>query len=308
MSGGILMIRPIIIDCDPGLDDAMALILANKIEDIEVVGVTTVAGNASLENTSKNALNLLYTIDWELPVVIGSEHPLIRERSLSNKKTGIGELVLQKSNREFCKIDVSDFIYKEAKKYYGNLEILALAPMTNIAKTIIKHPDIIPLIKSITFMGGTMGRGNITPSAEFNIYVDPHAADIVFKSGIPITMVGLDITRKAFLTIEDIDYFKRTNNIHSRLIEELLLSIHNRECLCAEKVIEIHDVVALAAMALPELVNKTKFGVSIELNNNQNLGMLLLEYRNISDDEKNIDIVTDIDINMFKNWIKRLNC
>lgn len=308
MARGIFMVRSIIIDCDPGLDDAMALILANKIQDIEVVGVTTVAGNASLKNTSKNALNLLYTIDWELPVVIGSEHPLIKERSLSNKKTGIGELVLQQSNREFCKIDVSDFIYKEAKKYDGNLEILALAPMTNIAKTIIKYPNIVPLIKSITFMGGTMGRGNITPSSEFNMYVDPHAADIVFKSKIPITMVGLDITRKAFLTIEDIDYFKSFNNIHSKLIAEILLLIHNRECFCGDKVIAIHDVVALAAMVLPQLVNKTKFCLSIQLDNNKSLGMLLLEYRNISNDEKNIDIVTDIDINMFKDWIKRLNC
>lgn len=302
------MVRSIIIDCDPGLDDSIALIAVHKISGIAVVGITTTAGNASLENTSKNALNLLHTIGWELPVVVGAEHPLIRERKLSNRKTGIGEVVLEESNKEFHKIDVTDFIYEEAKKHNGNLEILALAPMTNIAKTLIRYPDIKTLIKSITFMGGAIREGNITSSAEFNMYIDSHAADIVFKSGIPLTMVGLDVTRKAFLTLEDIDYFKIFNNTHSKLIANLLISIHNRECLCGENAIEIHDAVALAVMVLPELAKKKKFSVSIETNNKQNLGMLLLDYRNIPDEEKNIDIVVDIDVDMFRHWIKEVNC
>lgn len=302
------MVRSIIIDCDPGLDDSIALIVAHKIHEINVVGITTTAGNACLENTSKNALNLLYTIGWELPVVIGAEHPLIRERKLSNRKTGIGNVVLKESNREFHKMEVTDFIYEEAKKHEGNLEILALAPLTNIAKTILRYPDIKSLIKSITFMGGTIGKGNITPSAEFNMYIDPHAADIVFKSGIPLIMVGLNVTKKAFLTIEDIDYFRIFNNIHSKLIAEFLQSIHNRECLCGENAIEIHDAVALAVMVLPDLVKKRKFCVSIETNNKQNLGMLLLDYRIIPDEEKNIDIAIDINVDMFKHWIKELNC
>lgn len=302
------MTRLIIIDCDPGLDDSIALIAAHKIQALNVVGITTTAGNASLENTSKNALNLLHTIGWELPVVIGAEHPLIRERKLSNRKTGIGEVVLQESNREFYNMDVTDFIYEEAKKHEGNLEILTLAPMTNIAKTILKYPDIKPLIKSITFMGGTTREGNITSSAEFNMYIDPHAADVVFKSGIPLTMVGLDVTKKAFLTLEDIDYFKILNNVHSQLTAEFLQGIHDRECLCGENAIVIHDTVALAVMVLPDLVKKKKFGVSIEINNKLSLGMLLLDYRNIPDEEKNIDIAIDINNDMFKHWIKELNC
>ncbi len=301
------MIRPTIIDCDPGLDDSIALITANKIQDINVVGITTVAGNASLENTSKNALNLLHTIGWELPVIMGAEHPLIRERKLSNKKTGIGNVILQESNRDFYQKEVTDFIYEEAKKHNGNLEILALGPMTNIAKTLIRYPDIKPLIKSITFMGGTTREGNITPSAEFNMYIDSYAADIVFKSGIPLTMVGLDVTRKAFLTLDDIDYFKIFSNPHGKLLSEFLMAIYDRECLCGENNIEIHDVVALAVMVLPELVKKKKFGVSIETKNKENLGMLLLDYRNIPDEEKNIDIAIDIDVDMFKHWIKEVN-
>lgn len=302
------MKRPIIIDCDPGLDDSIALIAAHKIQDIEVVGITTTAGNASLERTSKNALNLLDTLEWEIPVVMGSEHPLTRERKLSNKKPGIGDVVLQESNREFYKMNVTDFIYEEAKKQNGNLEILTLAPMTNIARTLIRYPDIKGLIKSITFMGGTTGEGNITSSSEFNMYIDPHAADIVFKSGIPLTMVGLDVTKKAFLTLEDIDYFKKFNNIHSQLTAQLLMAIHDRECLCGEDAIVIHDAVALGVMVFPEIVKKRKFSVSIEINSKQNLGMLLLDYRNIPDEERNIDIAIDIDVDKFKHWIKGLSC
>lgn len=302
------MDRPIIINSDPGLDDSIALIVAHKTQEINILGITTVAGNACVENTSKNALNLLAALDWDIPVVVGAEHPLVRERKLSSKKTGLGQVVLKETEKEFHDIDVADYIYEEAKKHNGNLEILSIAPMTNIAKTIIKYPDIKDMIKSITFMGGTTGQGNITSSAEFNLHIDPHAADIVFKSGIPLTMVGLDVTKKAFLTIEDIDYFKAFDNIHSNLVSELLQSICDRECLCGEKAIEVHDALAFAVMVLPDLVKKRKFKVSIETNNKQNLGMLLLDYRNISEEEKNIDISVDVDVEMFRNWIKDLIC
>lgn len=302
------MDRPIIIDTDPGMDDSIALIAAHKTQGINVVGITTVAGNACIGNTSKNALNLLGAIGWDIPVVVGSGHPLIRERKLSSKKTGLGEVVLKEAEKEFYDIDVTDYIYEEAKKNNGNLEILALAPMTNIAKTIIKYPDIKTMIKSITFMGGTMGQGNITSSAEFNIYIDPHAADIVFKSGIPLTMVGLDVTKKAFLTIEDIDYFKIFNNVHSNLVAELLQSIHNRDCICGEEAIEVHDALAFAVMVLPDVVKKRKFKVSIETKNKQNLGMILLDYRNVCEEEKNIDISVDVNVDMFRHWIKGLIC
>jgi len=300
--------RTIIIDSDPGLDDSIALIAAHKTQGINVLGITTVAGNACIENTSKNALNLLGVLDWNIPVVVGSGCPLIRERRLSIKKTGLGEVVLKEVEKEFYDIDVEDFIYEQAKNNKGELEILALAPMTNIAKALIKYPDIKTMIKSITFMGGTTGQGNITPYAEFNLYVDPHAAEIVFKSGIPLTMIGLDVTKKAFLEIEDIDYFKRSNNIHSNLVSELLLSIQNRDCVCGEKEIEVHDLLALATLVLPDLVKKRKFKVSIETNNKENLGMLLLDYRNVCEEEKNIDIAVDVDVEMFRNWFKDLIC
>lgn len=302
------MKRPIIIDCDPGLDDAVALILAHKVEDIDVLGLTTIVGNASVENTSRNALNILDTIGWNIPVIKGANQPIGRERKLPNKRKGLGHVVLQESERELYNINAVDFIYNEALKHNGQLEILAIGPMTNIANTLLKYPDIKKLIKSITFMGGATGTGNITPWAEFNMYVDPHAADIVFKSSIPLTMVALDVTKRAFLTLEDTDYFLSCNNIHSRLFADILLAIHKRECLWREDAIEIHDAVAFIAMILPEIIKKKKFHVSIETNNKGSLGSILLDYRNIPESDKNMDISVDIDVEKFKSSLKKLVC
>lgn len=299
------MKRKILIDCDPGFDDALALIAAYKIKEVDIIGVTVTAGNASLKNTSKNALNLLDTLQWDIPVSLGAPRPLVIKRDLSHEKTGIGSIKLEDSTNVFHSSEALDYIYEMAKKHEGDLEILALAPMTNIALALKKYPDLKRMIKSITFMGGTMSMGNIRPWAEFNVYVDPHAADIVFNSGIPITMVGLDITRKAVLTLEDIDYFKSLNNFYGDLISLFLQGIHSRECLFEESGIEVHDLVALYAMIYPEDIKKKRFRIFIEKHIDKQ-GMLILDYRNVPEIEKNIDIATYIDSENFRQWVKEL--
>lgn len=300
--------RTIIIDCDPGLDDAIALIYAHKLQDINVLGITTVAGNASVGNTSKNALNLLESIGWDLPVIIGANGPLIKERKLSSTRTGLGNIILDNSNKEFYKGNPSDFIYEQAKRYNGDLEILALGPMTNIAETLIKYPDIKGLIKAITFMGGTNKKGNITETSEFNMYVDPDAASVVFESGIPLTMIGLDITRKATISIEEIELFHKSSTIHGILVGRFLDAIKERECFLGQCYVEVHDLVALASMVIPNIIKKKKFNVSIETESIQNLGMLTLDYRHTCEIKKNIDIAFDIDIKVFRDWMKSLVC
>lgn len=299
------MKRQILIDCDPGFDDAITIIAAHKIKDIDIVGLTITAGNASLENTSRNALNLLDTIGWDIPVAKGASAPLVRNRKLSNEKTGIGNIKLKDSTNKFYPKDAVDYIYESAKRYKGELEILSLAPMTNIAFALRKYPDLKDMIKSITFMGGAINKGNIRPWAEFNMYVDPHGADIVFKSGIPITMIGLDITTKAVLMLEDIDYFKNLNSVHGSLIGEILQAIYNRECLFGQPSMEVHDLVALFSMINPDSIKTKKFKVSIEKDNG-NIGMLIFDYRDISSKEKNINIGIDIDDKGFRQWIKEL--
>lgn len=297
--------RKILIDCDPGFDDAIAITAAHKIKDIDIIGLTVTAGNASLNNTSKNALNLLDTLGWDIPVSLGAPAPLVISRELSDEKSGIGNIKLKTSTNKFHPHGAINFIYESAKKYTGELEILALAPMTNIAMALKEYPDLKDMIKSITVMGGTTGAGNIRPWAEFNVYFDPHAADIVLKSGIPITMVGLDITNEAAIMIEDIDFFKGLNTIHGDLVGELLEGIYARECLLGECSVFVHDLVALYSMIHPEDIRTKKFKVHIE-KGEENQGMLILDYRDVRPREQNVNIAIGIDVGRFRQWIKDL--
>lgn len=299
------MKRKILIDCDPGFDDALAIIAAHLIEEIEIIGLTVTAGNASLKNTSKNALNLLSVLEWDIPVSLGASGPLEIERELTHEKTGIGDVKLEDSTNEFHPETAPDYIYEMAKKYEGELEILAIAPMTNIARALEKYSDLKNMIKSITFMGGTMDQGNIRPWAEFNVFVDPHATDIVFKSGIPVTNIGLDITTNAIIKCEDIDYFKNLNTVPGNLVGAFLQGIHKRECLFDEDHIAVHDLVALYSMVYPERIKTKKFKVFIETGD-ENRGLLMLDYRDILQGEHGVDIVIDLDNEVFRQWVKDL--
>lgn len=299
------MKRKILIDCDPGFDDALAIIAAHKIKEIDVIGLTITAGNASLKNTSKNALNLLHTLGWDIPVSLGASGPLEIERNLSHEKTGIGDVKLKESKNEFHSKIAMDYIYEMAKEYEGDLEILALAPMTNIALALEKYPDLKNMIKSISFMGGTMVKGNIRPWAEFNVYIDPHAADMVFKSGIPITTIGLNITRKATIMYEDIDYFKGLNTVHGDLTGALLQGIHDRECLFDDGIIEVHDLVALYSMIYSEALNTRNFRIFVETGN-ENRGMLTFDYREVPEGEQGVNVGVRLDNEIFRQWVKDL--
>lgn len=299
------MKRKILIDCDPGFDDAIAITASHKIEEVDIIGLTVTVGNASLKNTSRNALNLLDTLGWNIPVALGASKPLVRDHVFADEKTGIGNVKLSPSINKFHTKNASDFIYECAKKYEGDLEILAIAPMTNIAMALTKYPDLKDKIKSITVMGGTSGKGNIRPWAEFNVYLDPHAADVVLKSGIPITMVGLDVTNQASIMTEDIDYFKGLNTIHGDLIGDLLQAIYDRECLFEENTVFVHDLVALYSMIYPENIRTKKFKVHID-KGEENPGMLILDYRDVPPEEKNVNISIAIDVGSFRQWIRDL--
>lgn len=303
--------RPIIIDCDTGTDDAMALICAHLCEDIDVVGITTVAGNVGLEYTSVNTLNLVEEIGWHIEVVKGQEKPLNRDlitASHINGKSGLGDVKLKESSKDFCHENVCDYIYKKAKEYNGELEILLLGPMTNIATTILKYPEVKDLIKAITFMGGSLGTGNISPVAEFNIYVDPEAANIVLESGIALTMVGLDVTERIIMSQEDREHFMKFNNPHSRIAVKILDFMLKRSLKFGNEGAQIHDGLALASMVLPELLKRQEHYARVESQGNITRGMVVVDRRRFARGKENLDIALDVDVNMFKSWIKDLLC
>lgn len=197
----------IIIDCDPGVDDAIALLLAFASPDeIEIVGITTVVGNVSLESTTRNALRIEAMANrQDIPVYGGCSRPIIlprEQRGASVHGTdGLGDLGVPDATHKVQPQHAVDFIIDTVMREPGRITLCLIGPMTNIALALIKEPAIAGKIKAITFMGGAaFSPGNTATDAEFNIWIDPHAAQIVLSSGIPMTMFGLDVTRHATLT------------------------------------------------------------------------------------------------------------
>ena len=201
--------RPVIIDCDPGQDDAVALLLALASPDqIEVRGVTAVAGNVPLARTALNARKLCTLAGRaEVPVFAGCPRPMLRRLHTSEHvhgKTGLDGAELPQPEAPLGDRHAVDFIIETlrgaAEAAEADVTLCALGPLTNLGVAMVMAPDILGGVAEIVLMGGAFGEGNTTPAAEFNIFVDPHAAQVVFSSGVPITMMGLDVTHQALTT------------------------------------------------------------------------------------------------------------
>ena len=207
----------IIFDTDPGVDDAFALLYALNHPNINVLGITTVFGNVPVETSTKNALILSEMAHKGTIVYQGANKPLEREitnyPSFIHGHDGLGDTNHPQSKFNASKLDAAQFIINEINENSGNINLVAVGPLTNIANAIKQDPSIANKVNSLLIMGGSwLAGGNITPVAEANIYNDPEAAEIVFKSGLPIIMVGLDVTHKVFLSQEDIDKLSSLNN------------------------------------------------------------------------------------------------
>ena len=206
----------IIFDTDPGVDDAFALLYALNHPNINVLGITTVFGNVPVETSTKNALILSEMAHKGTIVYQGANKPL--ERKVTNYPSfihghdGLGDTNHPQPKFNASKLDAAQFIINEINENYGNINLVAIGPLTNIANSLQQDPSIVSKVNSLIIMGGSwLAGGNITPVAEANIYNDPEAAEIVFKSGLPIIMVGLDVTHKVFLSQKDIDKLSSLN-------------------------------------------------------------------------------------------------
>ena len=200
--------RPVILDCDPGIDDAVALLLAARAPELDLRAVTVVAGNVGLAHTSRNALRVLTLAGVEVPVCAGASGPLFGPTVTADEVHGAdGLLGLPVPEPAFplSEEPAWDALYREARAWGGALEVVATGPLTNLGVALAKYSDLPRYLRRIVLMGGATDFGNTTPAAEFNIYADPEAAEMVFRSGIPVVMCGLDVTHKAYLTHADID-------------------------------------------------------------------------------------------------------
>jgi purine nucleosidase len=197
------MPRKIILDCDPGHDDAMAILLAHGNPEIELLAITTVAGNQTLDKTSLNARRVCTVAGIHVPVAAGCDRPLTRELKTAGYIHGESGLDGPAFGEPTVPLDprhAVDLIIELLMTSRGDITLVPTGPLTNIAMAVRKEPRIVPKVQEVILMGGAYTRGNTTPAAEFNIYVDPEAAAIVFTAGWPLTMVGLDLTHQALAT------------------------------------------------------------------------------------------------------------
>jgi len=307
--------RPFIIDCDTGTDDAIAIMAALYSEELELKAITSVNGNVAEEYTSHNNLNLMEYLGQDIPVARGAVRPLVNTYVNHGRKDsthglrGLGESTLPEAQRlQFDKRIASDLIYETAVECGGELELLVIGPMTNIALALIQHGDLAQYIRHIWFMGGAAVGGNVTPSAEFNIWVDPEAAHIVCGSGIPMTMVGLDVTTKAVMIEEDAERLRAARTRASDFAAELLEYMFLRRDKGGEDAL-MHDALALAAALDPECLTCERCYVDVEYRGTYTAGHTMVDRRGRTGKEPNTDVAMQVDVPRFRRWlVDAINC
>jgi purine nucleosidase/pyrimidine-specific ribonucleoside hydrolase len=273
---------PIILDCDPGHDDALALLLALARPEVELLGVTTVAGNATLENTTRNALSVLTLIGrTDVPVAAGADRPLRRPLVTAahvHGSSGLEGAELPAPAVEPVAEDAADFIARHVAASSRPVTLVPTGPLTNIATFAARHPRQLERVAHICLMGGSMGEGNITPAAEFNIWVDPEAAAAVFACGRPVTMIGLDVTHQAIVTLDDAARMERGGGRTGRVFADLLryfARFHARRYGWAGS--PIHDAVAVAHVLDVGLVQTGRGRVEVEVDAEATRGRTVVE-------------------------------
>jgi purine nucleosidase len=297
--------RPIIIDTDPGQDDAIALLLALAVpEELEVLGITAVAGNVPLDLTTHNSLMMTELAGRpEIPVFAGCDRPMVRPLVTAeyvHGKTGIDGAGTPDPTIGPADGHAVDFIIDTARATPG-LTICTLGPLTNVGVALDRAPDIKDNIEQLVLMGGGFFEGgNTTPAAEFNIYVDPHAADIVFRSGIPLVMMPLDVTHKALTSNARIEAFNDLGNASGAVTAGMLEFFERYDMERYGTVgAPLHDPCVIAYLLEPELFKGRHVAVSIETESELTMGMTVVDWWGLTDDEPNCMVMHEVNDERF---------
>jgi inosine-uridine nucleoside N-ribohydrolase len=293
---------PIILDCDPGHDDAIALLLALGSPEVDLIGVTTVSGNQTIGKTTANAIRVLeFAGRGDVPVYRGSAAPLVREQSAAahvHGESGLDGPELPAPTAAERPEHAVDFLAREIRAREGKLTLIPTGPLTNIALLLALHPDARP--ERIVLMGGSIGEGNKTPAAEFNIWADPEAAKRVFASGIDTTMIGLDVTHKALITDEHTERLRAAGRVGT-LVAELMdfYSRFHRANYPDLTGSPMHDPVAVAHVLVPGLVETKPAWIDVDCNWEQGRGRTNVDWRGRSGNQPNAHVGVDVDADAF---------
>ena len=296
----------IIIDCDPGQDDAVALLLAlGSPEEIELLAVTTVAGNVPLSRTSRNAQQILTLAGRsDIPVHAGCSRPILRPLETAeyvHGETGLNGAVLPEPAAPLAAGHAVDVIVAEImRRPPGTVTLCPIGPLTNVALAIVKEPAIVARVKRIVLMGGAMELGNVTAAAEFNIFVDPHAARVVFESGAPLVMLGLDVTHKALVTDDRLTAIQAIGTPVATACAGLL-DFFNRYDKERYQVpgAPLHDPCVIAYLLRPELFKGQVRRVEVETEGTHTSGRTVVDWWRRSERPANALVINDVDSDGF---------
>ncbi|WP_282110996.1 pyrimidine-specific ribonucleoside hydrolase RihA [Shewanella algicola] len=308
------MKRPVILDCDPGHDDAISLILALSSDKLDVLAVTTSAGNQTPDKTLNNALRVLTLLGrHDIPVAAGAPKPLARELIIADNvhgETGLDGPKLPDPAFDPVSQTAIELMAEKVKNSTQPVTLVPTGPLTNIALFLATHPELHHNIDSIVLMGGAAGVGNWTPAAEFNIFVDPEAADMVFKSGIPIVMCGLDVTHEAQIMDEDIERIRAIDNPVAQCVAELLdfFMIYHRDPKWGFTGAPLHDPCTIAWLLNPSLFTTVDCWVGVETKGEHTQGMTVVDRYQLTGNPHNTKVLFNINREGFVDFIvDRLN-
>ncbi|BBI36427.1 nucleoside hydrolase [Cohnella abietis] len=295
--------RKIIIDCDPGHDDAIAILLAAGNPKVELIGITTVAGNAELDKTTINALKVCEIAGLnEVPVAKGAAQPLVKKRETAadiHGDSGMDGPILPAPTKQILGEHAVDFIIQKLLESDGDITLVPTGPLTNIAMALRKEPAIVPKIREIVVMGGGTF-GNWTPAAEFNIFVDAEAAKVVFESGVPLTMFGLDLTHQALATPEIQERIKAIDSPVSDFVVELLkFFMHTYKEVFGFDGAPIHDACCVMYCIDPSVFTCRKLNVEIETKGEFTYGMTVVDTLGVTGKEANVNVALGLDTDKF---------
>ncbi len=297
---------PILIDCDPGHDDMVAIMTAYVATDIDLRGITTVAGNQTGEKTFLNARRILSLLKADdVPLARGCDVPLVRPLHIAENihgDSGLDGADLPEPREAYSSLHAVDFIADQLSRSDTPLTLVPTGPLTNIALFIRRYPELLSRIERIVLMGGGVSESNVTPAAEFNIFVDPEAADIVFRSGLPLTMVGLDVTNRAMLNLDDIASLQASNGPVSHIVGDLLAFFAGTY----KKVFgmagaALHDALAVAVAAAPDIVTARDLHVAVETKGDHTVGRTVADLYGVTGNAPNASVAMDIDTNRFRS-------
>jgi len=291
---------PVILDCDPGHDDALAIALAVASPELDVLAVTTVAGNAPLERTTRNALRVLTLVGRsDVPVAAGADRPLVRDPWVPvefHGPSGLDGADLPEPAVPAVDGSAAEMIADLVRRSDRPVTLVPTGPLTNIALFLRAAPALHERVTEISLMGGSLGEGNTTAAAEFNIWADPEAAAIVFDAGIPIRMSGLDITHQALVLPDDIARLEGLGTRTGQVFADLMrfFAVHHRDRYGWDGP-PIHDAVAVAWLVAPDLIESRELRIDVETTGTHTRGRTVADPEGLTGRPPNARVGTHID-------------